>query len=1243
MIEPEAIEAIQGGRFKEPVLLGAGGMGLVWSVFDSTKGRRVALKTLKNASADALFRLKNEFRALADVRHPNLVQLYELLLADGFACITMELVEGEVLPSFLTTTLGPKARTLSPAESTFADLGFEELPSPEELGSSEMDAIEDAPCRPDDLRAILPQLMAGVEALHAAGKLHRDIKPSNVMVTPEGRVVLLDFGLVTGTEQRDRQRVGTPSFMAPEQLMGNATEASDWYGVGALLYRGLTGRPPHVLREGDLSDLAARKLTQMPPHPSLLVEDVDEELADLVMDLLALDPHRRPDATDIAERLGIEWSSPRRMQGIGFFGRAAELGVLVHALQSTRRGRPNIVRVCGPSGIGKSALIEHFLSAQSAAEPTLRALQGRCYEREQVPFKGIDAMMDALAEQLGEVPREVLDDLVRADIGALAFLFPVLERVPGIEAPRRGSDVNDQRLRALTALRRVLQELAGLGPLVAYIDDVQWIDADGVAVLEELLRPPAAPVLWLFGFRTDVTATAELGALLEAGPGREAWNVVLDPLGQAEARELAMAVLGERDPARIEGVLSSAEGSPFYIRELSRHAPDALSGASSLDAVLAERITRLEPEARRVLEVVAVAGYPIAQAIALEAAGMADELLVVKLASEHFIRIRGTSAKPIVEPLHDRVREVAAAACGEPVAVHRSLAQVLDANGADPEIVAEHWLGAGEDALAAAHALTAARNSRTNLAFARAIALYELVDRILPPDHPERARLPAEMAGAWAEYGRPLQAAPLYLQCAENERGQSRLELMRQAADQYFAAGRFELGIDVLRAVLESVGRRIRGGRIITLLRVVWTRIVLEVRGLGFDAVDPADVPRETLLEADAYWAVSRGLAFVDVIRAQEYQQYALLAALRIGDPYRVACNLSMEVGFLGAQGGPAAEKTRVTAARCAEIARQSGSEHAVGLAAFADGFAHYLNGEFVDSGRICADAERHFRDVCTNVSWEIGNSQRFHLASRMYLGDVTILREGLRAALAEAGERGDLLQAADLQLRLNISWLTADEPEVAEANIANALAHWAGIGFNLQHLSAMCAIAQVALYRGSPREGLQRVDGMWPDLKRSFILRVQMLRIEAYIARAASAIGVGGAAELRRAESDVRTIARESMAWSDPIATLLRAGILRCRQDDGCLELLRAAAEGFDSRSMRLYRDVARLRIAQVTGDGVDEAVQALVARGVAKPHRLAQVLAPGFGDLPYEPRDAASTVEPAFRRQHPRRLVRR
>src|SRR5262249_23812853 len=186
-------------RFQILRTLGEGGMGAVYEALDREQNARVALKTLLKLTPDAIGLFKREFRALQDVRHPNLVSLGELFDVNGSWFFTMELVEGTDFLSWVRP-------------------GWDE-PPPDRLTSG----VWSPRGRLDveRLRAALVQLARGLGALHAAGKVHRDIKPSNIRVTPAGRVALLHFRLLAQTDAQGRSSWGsgggTPVFLAPEQ------------------------------------------------------------------------------------------------------------------------------------------------------------------------------------------------------------------------------------------------------------------------------------------------------------------------------------------------------------------------------------------------------------------------------------------------------------------------------------------------------------------------------------------------------------------------------------------------------------------------------------------------------------------------------------------------------------------------------------------------------------------------------------------------------------------------------------------------------------------------------------------------------------------------------------------------------------------------------------------------------------------------------------------------------------------
>ena len=221
--------------------------------------------------------------------------------------------------------------------------------------------------------ACLVQLAEGIVVLHQAGWLHRDLKPSNVLVTHEGRVVILDFGLgaelgPTGLHHSsDTHLVGTVAYMSPEQAAGHPlTPASDLYSVGVMLYEALTGRPPFG---GGLLEMLLNKQRPDPPAPRQLVHDVPEDLDAVCVDLLHRDPAKRPPGSDVFFRLvgmttGPEASASPQSSlplAVPLIGRQRHLETLTAAFAAVQQGQTVALYVHGCSGVGKSTLVQRFL------------------------------------------------------------------------------------------------------------------------------------------------------------------------------------------------------------------------------------------------------------------------------------------------------------------------------------------------------------------------------------------------------------------------------------------------------------------------------------------------------------------------------------------------------------------------------------------------------------------------------------------------------------------------------------------------------------------------------------------------------------------------------------------------------------------------------------------------------------------------------------------------------------------
>jgi len=605
-------------RFRVVRQIGSGGMGVVYEAEDLERGVVVALKTLKNRQADALLRFRQEFRALQDLAHPNLVRFGELFEEAGDWFFTMELVPGtdflaHVRPSTRFARSDPTVRIDGPPDPSVR------APAPPAAPG----------CDEARLRDALSQLAAGLVALHDAGKIHRDIKPSNLRVTPEGRVVLLDFGLVADRMDDDGEGeqlvVGTAAYMAPEQGASRPVGIeADWYAVGAVLYESLVGRLPF---EGSDLQVLMDKQRREPIDPRRLGVALPDDLGELCMALLRFDPARRAGAAAV-----LSCASPGAKRAIAprprtshsgasaFVGRAAELEQLAGALADVRAGSPVSVLVDGESGIGKSALVRRFVEEAARGDPQLVVLSGRCYERESVPYKALDGVLGALGRHLRRIDPAAAARLVPRHAGLLPVVFPSLARVELLaQAPRPRDRIDPQELRArvFTALRGLFGALAARAPLVVTIDDLQWADADSFALLAEILRPPAPPPILLLATTRSRDRQAVGIAMLGA-----VRRLTLERLGADEARALATTLLS-RAGGDLEAavVADEAAGHPLFIDELVRHAVEGHASAAPLhlDEALWARVSGLEAPVRELLELLAVAGGPVSQEILAEA------------------------------------------------------------------------------------------------------------------------------------------------------------------------------------------------------------------------------------------------------------------------------------------------------------------------------------------------------------------------------------------------------------------------------------------------------------------------------------------------------------------------------------------------------------------------------------------------------------------------------------------------
>lgn len=1187
-------------------------MGVVYAAIDTANGSAVALKSLPRADPAALYRFKQEFRSLADISHPNLATLFELLAIDDGWWLAMELVDGLDFISHIRGHHSETATTpsVSSADTETSDPSVHLIPAsgePRQHESTGAVAIDADQVR--RLRSSLSQLASALDALHASDTLHRDIKPSNVLVDRSGRTVLLDFGLATAiAESRDvdTQILGTLAYMAPEQAAGGKlTSAADWYAVGVMLYQALSGLLPF---SGSSFEVIEQKRNYDVPSLTDRNPDLPADLVALCVDLLQPDPARRPSGREILSRLGVADAAERGRDEL-FLGRGQQLDTFEQLFARVRGGSAAAAFVHGRSGAGKSHLIRRFLGEIRQA-PDAVILDGRCYEDESVPYKAVDSLIDSLARYLNRLAGSERAILAPRDSAALIKVFPVLRQVQELAAgSRQDVDVPDQqelRRRAFRGLRELLARLGDRRPLVLFVDDLQWGDADSAVLLGDLLSPPDPPVLLLVcAYRSEyadksvcVRALREV-YLTRAVP---AADVSVEPLAADESIALAAALLpsGLHDrAARAAAIARESGGIPFFIQELALHG-DSDAGMMSadgldLDEVIRRRVATLPDAARSILEVVSVCGHPItrrAAATAAEAVG--DERGALRLLrTAHFVRTTGAGEQDWVEPYHDRIREAVASHL-DAVTMrdhHRRIASSLEAEGAfDAETLAVHLEGAQIRDRAGRYYGLAADAAADMLAFERASTLYAKALE-LQTLAPEQARLlRIRLADALANDGRGPEAARHYLDAAGGAADDERVDLQRRAAYQYCVSGHLEQGHKTLKTLLGNVNVAVPEARGVSIARLLLQRGRLRVRGLQFTPRQAAQVPARDLLKNDLMWAASAGLSMFDVLQGAEFQSRNLYHALAIGEPYRIARALAWEAAHTSNAGAPAWPRTSRLLAEAQSLADRSGHPHSLGMAALSTGIAEFTMGRWQSARERLEHAEDILRSRCTGVAWELDTGHAFELWARIYAGDFTSMSRRSASLMKEAVERGDRNALTTLGVfMVPHTRLAADDADGAAAAVDEYLTIWGMEGYHLQHLTGLMSLTYIDLYRGHGPRALERLQSKQRWFRAGFYNTIQVLRVfNASLLGRAALMASHGAKDRSRllalAASAARKLESERVEWVQPLASTLRAGLAHAGGDtDAAVRLLLDAADAFDRVPMEGYAAAARWRAASL------------------------------------------------------------
>jgi hypothetical protein len=1204
-------------RFSPLSRLGAGTFGVVFSAFDRERNVVVALKKLLRYDPAHLMRFKREFRALVDVTHPNLVQLYELFGEDRTWFFTMELVPGIDFLSYVRSGSG---------------------------------AVNWA-----RLRESICQLAKGVQALHRAARLHRDLKPSNVLVTTEGRVVILDFGMVKELEspslpiEQSVALAGSPAYMAPEQAAGGAiSEAADWYAVGVMLYQAITGQLPFA---GMGLAALEEKQQEDAPRSKDVNREVPEDLDEACRSLLERRPESRGAGVSILLALEKQERSVATQTQERFVGRRRELVLLHERFAALAAGNRQVVLLEGKSGIGKTSLISHYLQELKREDSGTVILRGRCRESESVPYKALDPLADELVRHLGCLPESVAAVLLPRHPELLRRLFPVFGELAASRAypDRPVTDLDEQQIRrrAFEALCELLGRMADRSPVVVWIDDLQWSDLDSIAFLGELVLPATAPALLLiFSFRAEEAGSSPalraLRGLQQRLTDAHSWlQLEIGGLSEEEGRELvALLPPGTRPVSeeRLRAILKESGGSPLFLGELLRFSGSGTGRSGKTETVLISdmirhRVSTLSSTAREILEGLCVAGEPLTKATLYRMVRGTDEdpaRAVGSLMHEHLLRVTGGTGGGKLEPFHDQVREASLSwlSAEELRQWHAHLAEVLEAEaGSDPQRLLQHYRGAGNLAATYQAALAAARTAENAFAFEQAARFYAEALETKQADESGQANLHRKRAEALAKAGRGYEAGQSYLEAARGSRQADSDEMRRFAAEQLIRSGYLDEGMTIFADLLRRSGVYVPNKRIESLIRMLAIRAFIRMRGLRWKERAAAEIPTRVLRKLDLIWSGAMTLSSVDTIFGSYLQALHMLNALRTGEPYRLALSFGFGAFYESMGGTREYEHGRKLITLALEVAERMHDPYLTGIIYGTWGGSDLVGGRVKDGLAHCLTAQAGIAGAHSRAkAWELGTFNMMLIWFLGWGGQIKELSKQMPAILEDARARGDVYAEAAVRCcaTSHLVELAADDPEGALIQTAATLQKWRKKFYDLPHFYATLTRIECQLYAGRNEEAREVFLSEWPAMRKSLFAR----KSQAHKTMLAFAQGRTALAGWLRqpdvhdlqveTEQCAARLAKQRSPWGDAFGRLLRAGVMagRKRAADAII-LLEQAERILRQQDLLLFAAATLRRRGELQGEvgaeRIEEADAYMKSENILRPDRMTAMILPG------------------------------
>lgn len=1113
------IGSLLAGRYELEHVLGSGAYGQVFQAWDTIRRRKVAIKVLRDNSADALLQFKQEFRALTEIRHRNLIRFLKLgRAASDSWYLVMELIEGSALTA--TSTASQSADMIALALESTQNNNSQLEPTgafdPEQEDIKRVYEHEIAPLfAPELIRSRIAQIGSGLRALHSAGVIHCDLKPSNVLISATGRVVILDFGVARYTRhlgahhQAPRANAGTRPYMSPEFRSGDEPHPGvDWYATGMMLAELLTGLSPayiSALSFEERSNAFSVAAEQFPDHAQLF------ELANALLHPSVL---LRANGQDVLRVCGDSPASFEREEDsftFPFMRRERELEHLLAMWTRYLSGQPTHVVVEGVAGIGKTALCREFVQEVTKREQPPIVLVARCRTDELLGYRAFDELVDGVASVLRQMSDEERQPFTELIGNSLAELFPTLR--PFKTTTKENLKTPPEA--ALRELHSLLRNLTTQQDAIIWIEDIHLADEDSLRWFAQIFAPGQSPRAFLM-FTRRPSENARLTDHFDIDTLGYAIPIFrLTPLDdqfvEATIRKWLPEGIANREEV-IRHLTRFGKGHPYLLRELCRDTELAKSMTSSttLTRLLRARLERLSALDSLVLVTMASSSVALTRTQIAQVANVTLEDVddaIDRLESELLIwQVSSRNNEEEVYEISQRSITDTILHLIEPEMLadihlrHAQLGMSGTIHAMPAATIVSHFVRGGNLIDARSFAEKTAESALARGAWAIGAQMHDILLQIARDSGQKPSKKLRENAiECRLRTGRGVDAAKLLLELAAETTDSEARTLRRRAAEAMILSGHVSEGLRInqtamppgLKAPMPFVPS------IVDLFRLD-RQLHKRLSNYDFDSVaTPNEVNEEHTAHLDTYRMLGIDLGLVDAVQAYHYTIRELHAALDSRSTTEILRALSGYCAYTNMNGGEAERRVRNYLKLARRLAEKDGNLLLLHWLRICEGTIDYHNGAYMLGWEKIQPSYAWMHENASDQQMMLAYLEQHRLFCCMMFLDTEGLRKSYYQQLVNARTHHNRLLETSMTLVGFQTWLIDDVPEAAAAVLERV--HWRGPtkGFQLYDYLRLRAETEIVLYQGTIGPELDYLIDRWLRFEGTLLARTVRLCLD--------------------------------------------------------------------------------------------------------------------------------------------------